>query len=97
MNSCLAILALLLAAAAALSQGATINRAELRCQCINTESKPFSSKQIANIELIPQGSHCMKMEVIATLKDGNLVCLDLQAKWVKRIIHSIMHRSSNPK
>ncbi|KAJ1206015.1 hypothetical protein NDU88_001430 [Pleurodeles waltl] len=96
MNSSMAIL-LLLGAAAALSRGATINRAELRCRCINTESKPFSNKQIANIELIPHGPHCVKVEIIATLKSGTLICLDPEAKWVKRIIHSMLHRSSNPK
>ncbi|XP_069486720.1 interleukin-8-like [Ambystoma mexicanum] len=95
-GACLAVLALLCAATAP-SRGATINRTELRCQCINTEAKPFSNKQIANIELTPHGAHCPQVEVIATLKSGSLICLDPEAKWVKLIIRSILHRASHPK
>ncbi|CAI9604844.1 unnamed protein product [Staurois parvus] len=49
---------------------------------------------MANIEVIPSGPHCKNVEVIITLKDGKLVCVDPSASWVERIIKLILERYS---
>ncbi|XP_032417833.1 interleukin-8 [Xiphophorus hellerii] len=63
---------------------------ELHCRCIQTESRPIG-RHIEKVELIPANSHCEETEIIATLKkNGQEVCLDPEALWVKKIIQRIM-------
>ncbi|XP_068797043.1 alveolar macrophage chemotactic factor-like isoform X2 [Struthio camelus] len=69
--------------------------AELRCHCIQTAKGLMSPKHVAKVEIIPKGPHCHTLEIIATLKNSQQVCLDPQAKWVKMIINKILHSSPN--
>ncbi|OCU00046.1 alveolar macrophage chemotactic factor [Xenopus laevis] len=69
---------------------------ELRCLCIKTESKPIHPKHIKNIEVIPNGPHCKNVEVIITLTNGEEVCLEPSAPWVKKIIDKILASSKTP-
>ncbi|XP_076193808.1 alveolar macrophage chemotactic factor-like [Aptenodytes patagonicus] len=68
--------------------------AELRCHCIQTVTGLMLPKHLANVEIIPKGPHCNAVEIIATLKNSQQICLDPQAKWVKMIINRILHSSS---
>uniref|UniRef100_A0A3P9NXX7 Permeability factor 2-like n=1 Tax=Poecilia reticulata TaxID=8081 RepID=A0A3P9NXX7_POERE len=66
---------------------------ELHCRCIQTESRPIG-RHIEKVELIPANSHCEETEIIATLKkDGQEVCLDPEAPWVKKVIQRIMAKT----
>uniref|UniRef100_A0A8C3J663 C-X-C motif chemokine n=1 Tax=Calidris pygmaea TaxID=425635 RepID=A0A8C3J663_9CHAR len=64
--------------------------AELRCHCIQTATGIMLSKHLANVEIIPKGPHCNTVEIIATLKNSQQICLDPQAKWVKMVINRIL-------
>uniref|UniRef100_A0A8C0FC37 C-X-C motif chemokine n=1 Tax=Bubo bubo TaxID=30461 RepID=A0A8C0FC37_BUBBB len=66
--------------------------AELRCHCIQTVRGLMLPKHLANVEIIPKGPHCNAVEIIATLKNSQQICLDPQAKWVKMIINRILNR-----
>ncbi|XP_029867464.1 C-X-C motif chemokine 5-like [Aquila chrysaetos chrysaetos] len=68
--------------------------AELRCHCIQTVTGLMLPKRLANVEIIPKGPHCNAVEIIATLKNSQQICLDPQAKWVKMIINRILHSAS---
>ncbi|XP_019818477.1 C-X-C motif chemokine 15-like isoform X2 [Bos indicus] len=63
---------------------------ELRCQCIQTQSDFISPKFIAKVQIIPEGAHCNRKEIIVTLKDGQLICLDPESEWVMNIIKKIV-------
>ncbi|XP_069084055.1 interleukin-8-like [Pleurodeles waltl] len=81
----------------AMTKGMSLARmgTELRCQCIKTESRIIHPKHIQTVELIQSGAHCSNVEVIATLKSGQAVCLDPSAKWVEKIIKRILERAKN--
>uniref|UniRef100_A0A8B9T464 C-X-C motif chemokine n=1 Tax=Anas platyrhynchos TaxID=8839 RepID=A0A8B9T464_ANAPL len=64
---------------------------ELRCHCIRNVRRLMLPKHLANVEIIPKGPHCKAVEIIATLKNSQQICLDPQAKWVKMIINRILH------
>uniref|UniRef100_A0A8B9ZMH7 C-X-C motif chemokine n=1 Tax=Anas zonorhyncha TaxID=75864 RepID=A0A8B9ZMH7_9AVES len=64
--------------------------AELRCHCIRNVRRLMLPKHLANVEIIPKGPHCKAVEIIATLKNSQQICLDPQAKWVKMIINRIL-------
>uniref|UniRef100_A0A8B9E944 C-X-C motif chemokine ligand 8 n=1 Tax=Anser cygnoides TaxID=8845 RepID=A0A8B9E944_ANSCY len=66
--------------------------AELRCHCIRNVRRLMLPMHLANVEIIPKGPHCKAVEIIATLKNSQQICLDPQAKWVKMIINRILHR-----
>ncbi|MEE6460461.1 hypothetical protein FKM82_000971 [Ascaphus truei] len=70
---------------------------ELRCRCIKTETKIIHPKHMQNVELIPKGPHCKNVEVIATLKNGQEVCLEPSSPWVEKIIKRILESSKTPR
>ncbi|XP_067826575.1 interleukin-8-like isoform X2 [Heptranchias perlo] len=77
------------------AQAASIGRTgmNLRCQCIKTSSEFIHPKFMENIEIIPSGPHCGNVEIIATLKSGNRVCLNPKASWVKKIVDRMISAS----
>ncbi|XP_063281377.1 interleukin-8-like [Pelobates fuscus] len=78
----------------AVSRGMPMARmSELRCVCISTETKFISRKHYQNVEIIPKGPHCKNVEVILTLKNGQEVCLEPSAPWVKKIVDTILDSS----
>ncbi|XP_061586191.1 interleukin-8-like [Cololabis saira] len=55
----------------------------LRCKCITKEKRPIG-RHIRVLEVHPPNSHCNDMELVAILKkDGQKICLDPDARWVK--------------
>ncbi|XP_010638900.1 platelet basic protein-like [Fukomys damarensis] len=62
---------------------------ELRCLCVKTVSGIHPSK-ISTLEVIKAGSHCSKVQVIATLKEGQKVCLNPDAPGVKKMIQKTL-------
>uniref|UniRef100_U3K0A5 C-X-C motif chemokine n=1 Tax=Ficedula albicollis TaxID=59894 RepID=U3K0A5_FICAL len=56
---------------------------ELRCRCVRTVSEVIPPRRLARLELLAEGPHCAVPEVIATTKQGQMVCLDPAAPWVK--------------
>ncbi|XP_020844140.1 permeability factor 2-like [Phascolarctos cinereus] len=93
--SCLFLLCLLsglLTQSVRLASGAPVAN-ELRCQCLQTvQGVPY--KTIANLKVIPAGPHCSNLEVIATQKNGNELCLNPAAPQVKKIVEKVL-KSSN--
>ncbi|XP_034364129.1 C-X-C motif chemokine 15-like [Arvicanthis niloticus] len=65
---------------------------ELRCQCIKTKSEPIPLQFIKTIQVIFWNIYCNRMEVIATLKNGDLICLNPDAEWVKTLVRIITGR-----
>ncbi|XP_060762626.1 interleukin-8 [Neoarius graeffei] len=64
------------------------------CRCLNTVSSQINSQRFQRIEILPPGSHCRNTEIIITLKDKKLVCVDPEANWVQKIINKFMKRRS---
>ncbi|NXF88671.1 CXCL2 protein, partial [Eubucco bourcierii] len=82
--------ALLLAAAAAVCQGAPL-AGELRCRCLRAVTEVVPPRRLARIELLAEGPHCSVPEVIATTKQGQMLCLNPAAPWVKLILTRILN------
>ncbi|XP_020786151.1 C-X-C motif chemokine 10-like [Boleophthalmus pectinirostris] len=78
------VLVLLLTASQVIVQGD--QALNLRCRCIQKESKRIG-RYLRKVEVHPANSHCKETEIVATLKkNGQKICLDPSAKWVKRIL-----------
>ncbi|XP_044935800.1 growth-regulated protein homolog [Mustela putorius furo] len=86
------LLLLLLLPAGRRAAGAPV-AAELRCQCLQTV-QGIHLKNIQNVVLTPPGPHCEQTEVIATLKNGQEVCLNPEAPLVKRLINKMLNKDS---
>ncbi|XP_070265819.1 C-X-C motif chemokine 6 [Myotis yumanensis] len=72
-----------LASAPAGPSGAIVT--ELRCVCLNPTHR-IRPQMIRHLEMVPAGPGCPNVEIIATMKKGNKVCLDPEAHVVKKII-----------
>uniref|UniRef100_A0A3B4WWW0 Chemokine interleukin-8-like domain-containing protein n=1 Tax=Seriola lalandi dorsalis TaxID=1841481 RepID=A0A3B4WWW0_SERLL len=56
-----------------------------RCQCVNTK-KQTDPKLIADVKVYKPRPYCSKTEVIVSLKDNNLMCLDPEDRFTKTIL-----------
>ncbi|NWR41266.1 IL8 protein, partial [Regulus satrapa] len=65
---------------------------ELRCRCVRTVSEVIPPRRLSRLELLAQGPHCAQLEVIATTKQGRMVCLNPAAAWVKLLVTRILRR-----
>ncbi|XP_059524715.1 platelet basic protein-like isoform X2 [Myotis daubentonii] len=63
--------------------------AELRCTCITTTSG-IHPRNFQNLKVFRAGPHCPVVEVIATLKNGKEICLDPNARLLKKIVQKIL-------
>ncbi|XP_028608477.1 C-X-C motif chemokine 3 [Grammomys surdaster] len=83
-----ALVLLLLLATNHQATGAVV-ASELRCQCLKT--LPWIDfENIHSLTVTPPGPHCIQTEVIATLKNGQEVCLNPQAPRLQKIIQKIL-------
>ncbi|XP_012515310.1 PREDICTED: alveolar macrophage chemotactic factor-like [Propithecus coquereli] len=69
---------------------------ELRCICLTTTPRGVHPRNIVNLQVMAAGPQCSKVEVVASLKDGNEVCLDPEAPLIKKIIKKYLN-SGNKK
>uniref|UniRef100_A0A8C6HIH4 C-X-C motif chemokine n=1 Tax=Mus spicilegus TaxID=10103 RepID=A0A8C6HIH4_MUSSI len=83
-----ALVLLLLLATNHQATGAVV-ASELRCQCLNTLPR-VDFETIQSLTVTPPGPHCTQTEVIATLKDGQEVCLNPQGPRLQIIIKKIL-------
>ncbi|AEV80661.1 chemokine vCXCL6 [Cercopithecine betaherpesvirus 5] len=66
-----------------------------RCLCSQT-TQGINIKNMKNVELHEPTDFCPKVEVIATLKTGEEVCLNTEAPMVKKIIEKLRQRNAKP-
>ncbi|ELK24959.1 Alveolar macrophage chemotactic factor 2 [Myotis davidii] len=64
---------------------------ELRCVCL-TPTHRIRPQMIHHLEMVPAGPGCPNVEIIATMKKGNKICLDPEAHVVKKIIQKLLNR-----
>ncbi|XP_048384249.1 interleukin-8-like [Stegostoma tigrinum] len=60
-------------------------KVNLRCQCIKSTHEIIPRKLIKNLEIIPAGPHCAKVQIIAILRKGRKVCVNPEAHWIQKI------------
>uniref|UniRef100_A0A2R8MJP4 Chemokine interleukin-8-like domain-containing protein n=1 Tax=Callithrix jacchus TaxID=9483 RepID=A0A2R8MJP4_CALJA len=62
---------------------------ELRCICLHTTQRD-PPKMISNLQVFAPGPQCSKVEVIASMKNGEEVCLDPETPFLKKVIQKIL-------
>nr|ACQ55244.1 chemokine vCXCL3B [Cercopithecine betaherpesvirus 5] len=65
---------------------------ELRCQCTQTV-QGIHPKNIQSVSIKDRGPNCPNKEVIATLKNGQKVCLNPDAPMTKKILETAEKRN----
>ncbi|XP_014316099.1 growth-regulated protein homolog gamma isoform X1 [Myotis lucifugus] len=66
---------------------------ELRCQCLET-MKGIHPRVIQSVKVTSPGPHCDRTEVIATLKNGQKVCLNPESPLVKKILDKMLNKGN---
>ncbi|XP_017368423.1 platelet factor 4-like [Cebus imitator] len=64
---------------------------DLQCLCVKTTSQ-VRPRHITSLEVIKAGPHCPTAQLIATLKNGRKICLDLQAPLYRKIVKKQLER-----
>ncbi|XP_047655296.1 C-X-C motif chemokine 9 [Phacochoerus africanus] len=57
-----------------------------RCSCINTSQRMIHLKSLRDLKQFTPSPSCEKMEVIATMKNGDQTCLNPDSPDVKKLI-----------
>uniref|UniRef100_UPI00402B3395 platelet basic protein-like n=1 Tax=Arvicanthis niloticus TaxID=61156 RepID=UPI00402B3395 len=83
------LLLLLLVGLAPLTVGKS-NKLDQHCRCKNNEISGISVHSISLVNVFRSRAHCDKVEVIATLKNGEKKCLDPSAFTIRRTIMAIL-------
>ncbi|NWI03491.1 IL8 protein, partial [Tichodroma muraria] len=65
---------------------------ELRCRCVLAVSEVIPPRRLTRLEFLVEEPHCAVPEVIATTKQGQMVCLNPTAPWVKLLVTRILCR-----
>ncbi|XP_004833976.2 growth-regulated alpha protein [Heterocephalus glaber] len=87
----LLLLLLLVTGAARRAAGAPVTT-ELRCRCLQPV-RGLHPKSIQSVAVTAPGPHCHQTEVVATLKDGRVACLDPEAPMVQRVLQRMLSKS----
>ncbi|XP_036269848.1 growth-regulated protein homolog isoform X2 [Pipistrellus kuhlii] len=94
-----ALLLLLLVAACRQTAAAPVDPAaapvasELRCLCLENLDR-IHPKYIQSVKVTSPGPYCDKTEVIASLKNGQEVCLNPATPLVKMILKTLLNKAS---
>ncbi|CAK6433077.1 unnamed protein product [Pipistrellus nathusii] len=88
-----ALLLLLRVAACRQAAAAPVAR-ELRCLCLENLDR-IHPKYIQSVKVTSPGPYCDKTEVIASLKNGQDVCLNPASPLVKMILDKLLNKSSS--
>ncbi|XP_021512113.1 C-X-C motif chemokine 3-like [Meriones unguiculatus] len=62
---------------------------ELRCQCLRSLQR-IRFEDVQSLTVTSPGPHCTQTEVIATLKNGQEVCLNPESPRLQKIIRKIL-------
>ncbi|KAM6894987.1 interleukin-8-like [Lycodopsis pacificus] len=62
------------------------------CRCLQLESRIIPPDNLRSIKLVPEGTHCPDIEVIAGLANGEKVCLNPRSSWVKKLITFVLEK-----
>ncbi|KAL4842974.1 hypothetical protein H8958_000631 [Nasalis larvatus] len=80
---------LLLTVVVAFARAEAEEDGDLQCLCVKTTSQ-VRPRHITSLEVIKAGPHCPTAQLIATLKNGRKICLDLQAPLYKKIVKKLL-------
>ncbi|CAH2301527.1 C-X-C motif chemokine 13-like [Pelobates cultripes] len=72
-------------------------RSGRKCKCLKETRSFISPDQYEKVEIFAPASNCPKAEILITLKTGGMVCLDIDAKWVKRLIEALIAKKDKVK
>ncbi|XP_028929980.1 C-X-C motif chemokine 13 [Ornithorhynchus anatinus] len=65
------------------------NGMKLQCTCLRKINKFIPPAKYQKLEVSLPSSGCRTLEVIITLKEGNIVCVNAHIPWVKKILQSL--------
>ncbi|KAK1140866.1 C-X-C motif chemokine 13-like isoform X2 [Acipenser oxyrinchus oxyrinchus] len=63
-----------------------------KCRCVTQTSAKMNPKTFDHIEMIPRGARCGKVEIIVTLKNKHIVCVNPEAMWIQHVIKTLIQR-----
>ncbi|KAK3538781.1 hypothetical protein QTP86_015906, partial [Hemibagrus guttatus] len=65
---------------------------EERCSCLKKTVNRINTRLFQRMEIVPAGPHCLKTEIIITLKDRSVVCVEPEAGWIQKVIANAIQR-----
>uniref|UniRef100_V9LIZ5 Interleukin-8 n=1 Tax=Callorhinchus milii TaxID=7868 RepID=V9LIZ5_CALMI len=66
-----------------------------RCKCIRTTSVFIHPRRYRHIDVFPRNLYCRRMEIIITLKNKKVVCINPVTPWVKKIVVILSKQRQN--
>ncbi|OCT97290.1 C-X-C motif chemokine 10 [Xenopus laevis] len=66
-----------------------------RCLCKGRGAERISTPNIKKLEVFPASFGCDEVEVVATMKSGNMICLNAQSKFVNKLMTALRKKRSS--
>ncbi|KAJ8380500.1 hypothetical protein SKAU_G00012780 [Synaphobranchus kaupii] len=62
----------------------------LNCRCLRTSANFINPRLFKRLEIIPLGAHCRQTEILITMKNDRTVCVDPNARWIRKFIERVI-------
>ncbi|XP_005730621.1 C-X-C motif chemokine 10 [Pundamilia nyererei] len=66
------------------------------CRCRRTVANPIPPRAVKKIEVTPASGHCPRTEITITVRNGNRICVDPEAKWFPGLLNTLQKKRGPP-
>uniref|UniRef100_A0A3Q2WEF8 Chemokine interleukin-8-like domain-containing protein n=1 Tax=Haplochromis burtoni TaxID=8153 RepID=A0A3Q2WEF8_HAPBU len=56
---------------------------------VRTVANPIPPRAVKKIEVTPVSGHCPRTEITITVRNGNRICVDPEAKWFPGLLNTL--------
>ncbi|XP_063775684.1 C-X-C motif chemokine 10-like [Pseudophryne corroboree] len=71
------------------------NMHSMTCRCLKVTSKRVNPKYLKKIDIHPPRKSCPKIEVLVTMTNDNVICIDPEAKWFSDMMQRLLKKNKH--
>ncbi|XP_030579584.1 C-X-C motif chemokine 13-like isoform X2 [Archocentrus centrarchus] len=65
------------------------------CRCKSTTLRQVPPQMVRKIEVTPLSVHCRRTEIIITMRTGNKICINPEAKWFPGLLNTLQKKQAS--
>uniref|UniRef100_A0A669EFP8 C-X-C motif chemokine 10 n=1 Tax=Oreochromis niloticus TaxID=8128 RepID=A0A669EFP8_ORENI len=64
------------------------------CRCRRMVANPVPPRAVKKIEVTAASGHCPRTEITITVRNGNRICVDPEAKWFPGLLNTLQKKNA---